>query len=44
MGFNVSNPSGEGTNWAVVDYAGGPYTGDGGGGHSVTLYITYTIP
>ena len=42
IGFRVSNPTGTGTNWAVVDYAGGPYDGIGGPGNSVTLYVSYT--
>lgn len=44
IGLNISNPLGKGTNWAVVDYAGIPYDGKGGAGHSVTLYITFSIP
>lgn len=44
LGFSISNPFGVGANWAFADYAGGPYDGAGGGGHSVTLYIIYTVP
>ena len=35
IGIKASNPSGTGTNWCAIDYAGGSYT---------TLYVTYTMP
>jgi hypothetical protein len=44
VGFIISNPSGDGGNWAAPDYAAGPYQNDSGGGHSVTLYVTYLAP
>lgn len=37
LGIRASNPSGVGTNWAVVDYADGE-------GHSVTLEVSYLDP
>lgn len=44
IGFRINNPVGAGTNWAMVDFSGHPYLGDGGSGNSTTLYITYDIP
>ncbi|GAF91682.1 unnamed protein product, partial [marine sediment metagenome] len=35
MGFVLSNPSGTGTNWSIVDYAGGI-------GHEIDLEVTFT--
>ncbi len=43
LGLRISNPTSTGINWAVADYAAGPYDGsEEGSGHSVTLYITYS--
>jgi len=44
IGFGFSNANGTGINWAIVDFAGQPYLGGGGAGHSTTLYITYNLP
>lgn len=41
MGFQISNPVGAGTNWAIVDFSGNLYQGRESQGHSVTLYVFY---
>lgn len=41
LGLKISNPTGTGTNWCIVDYASGAYPEEGG--HEVTLRVEYEI-
>ena len=44
LGFRICNPSEPDANWAIADYAQGPYSGNGNtSGNRIELHVTYTL-